>query len=140
VFVSSCHHSMGSGTALLLDGGEMGGEQSYCRWLHHTGTHRGNFTTIPPSPPPPLPPWPALNGGNIVTRCIYIYMHVGVGVLVMMQSGLSCFLVPRWLPDGTFNKGLRIRGLKRAKCGDTCQYSCMMILVVVLVVLPSYMY
>lgn len=31
--------------------------------------------------------------------------------------GISCFLVPRWLPDGTRNNGLKFMRLKE-KCGD----------------------
>jgi putative acyl-CoA dehydrogenase len=33
-------------------------------------------------------------------------------VLAQTPAGLSCFFVPRWLPDGTINAGLRIERLK----------------------------
>ena len=37
--------------------------------------------------------------------------------LAQTEAGVSCFLVPRWLPDGTRNLGLRISRLKD-KIGD----------------------
>ena len=44
-------------------------------------------------------------------------MSDGFLTLAQTEEGLSCFLVPRWLPDGTRNAGLRVMRLKE-KVGD----------------------
>ena len=44
-------------------------------------------------------------------------MSDGFLTLAHTPEGVSCFLVPRWLPDGTRNSGLRIMRLKH-KMGD----------------------
>lgn len=40
----------------------------------------------------------------------------------VLQGGISCFLVPRWLPDGTKNQGFHITRLVD-KSGDRCKSS-----------------
>ena len=44
-------------------------------------------------------------------------MSDGFLTLAQTPKGLSCFLVPRWLPDGSRNKGFKIMRLKE-KMGD----------------------
>ena len=39
-------------------------------------------------------------------------MSDGFLTLAQTPAGLSCFLVPRWLPDGTRNSGFKIMRLK----------------------------
>ena len=39
-------------------------------------------------------------------------MSDGFLALAQTPAGLSCFLVPRWLPDGTRNSGFKIMRLK----------------------------
>ena len=43
--------------------------------------------------------------------------HTLIALLCVRPQGMSCFLVPRWLPDGSFNKGFRVMRLKD-KLGD----------------------
>jgi putative acyl-CoA dehydrogenase len=49
-------------------------------------------------------------------------MSDGFLTLANTDEGVSCFLVPRWLPDGTRNSGLRLQRLKD-KLGDRANAS-----------------
>ena len=51
--------------------------------------------------------------------CSFWHAQKGYGFLTLAQTaeGVSCFLVPRWLPDGTRNAGFTVQRLKE-KLGD----------------------